>query len=77
MKKSIFLALMLGISMMVTLSTQVFASNRCFGCKGGSFVQYTGKSDNAARKKAENCGCKVTGTTACPADRKKILCTVN
>lgn len=76
MIQKIFFILILVVGLIVS-SGYLMANNRCFGCQGGTFVQYNGKADNAARKKAEACGCKVTGTVACPANKKKILCTVN
>jgi hypothetical protein len=75
-KTSLFFAVALAFSA-ITFTSQLTAGDRCFGCAGKKFVQYTGKADNAARKKAADCGCKVTGTTACPSNKKQILCTVN
>ena len=70
----------LGASLLMAsfaLPQNLMAGDRCFGCEGGKYVRYTGKADNAARKKAKECGCKVKGTAGCPSNKKKILCTVS
>lgn len=62
---------------LLAFTAQLSAGDRCFGCAGGTYVKYTGKADNAAKKKAAACGCKVKGTAGCPSNKKKILCSVN
>ena len=79
MKQKQFIGILAGaaLALAFALPQNLAAGDRCFGCEGGTYVKYTGKADNAARKKAKACGCKVKGTAGCPSNKKKILCTVS
>lgn len=54
-------------------------SDGCYICQGQpyTYVKFSGKDDWDKRKQAEDCGCKVGGTTAsCDAANYKILCEI-
>ncbi len=74
-KSMIVSAMALGMAVAFT-PAESFAA-KCYGCRGGFYVKYSGKDNLSKRKKARKaCGCKVSGTTRCPSNRRKIKCSV-
>lgn len=83
-RRGTLLALLTGIAIalgsLFIATTGVLAQNDgCYICQGQqyTFVKFEGKDNWDKRKKAEECGCKVGGTTSsCDAANYKILCEV-
>jgi hypothetical protein len=78
MKKILIITLLFVTAFVFTLSMSAITKDYtgCYICSGqsGTYVKYRGSDDFSKRKKAENLGCKVGGTTSsCDASNYKIL----
>lgn len=45
----------------------------CYICEGGGYVQYYGEETFEMRKRAQNAGCKVTGTSSTCSNPKATV----
>jgi len=82
MKKLILATVLLSVCFMFALTITAVTKDYsgCYICsnQSGAYVKYRGSDDFSKRKKAENLGCKVGGTTSsCDASNNKILGTVD
>lgn len=66
------------LSLFILISSGVYASDKCFNCSSSSSCQQCrmdgGKDTQAARKKCEQSGCKITGTGSCSRAANVKVC---